>query len=138
MPGDASAHISPSCTSTWCAPAKPPAVSAQIFERLTEFERTRDDLRGYIVSSMIYPGAADLVGSGSIFVMLNFVVPRFATIFADGRHEDPTADADHAGGQPHRAGLVVAGGIVLAGGDHRVSGSTSEHRRAGCGGTRSG
>ena len=32
---------------------------AQIFERLAEFERTRDDLRGYIVSSLIYPGAAD-------------------------------------------------------------------------------
>ena len=32
---------------------------AQIFERLAEFERTRDDLRGYIISSLIYPGAAD-------------------------------------------------------------------------------
>src|ERR1700752_607333 len=28
---------------------------APIFERLAEFERTRDDLRGYIVSSLIYP-----------------------------------------------------------------------------------
>ena len=31
---------------------------AAIFERLAEFERTRDDLRNYIISSMIYPGAA--------------------------------------------------------------------------------
>ena len=47
---------SPICTSTWCAPAKPAAAWRAIFERLTEFERTRDDLRSYIVSSMIYPG----------------------------------------------------------------------------------
>ena len=31
-----------------------------IFERLAEFERSRDDLRSYIISSMIYPGAAGL------------------------------------------------------------------------------
>src|SRR5499427_4508708 len=28
---------------------------AQVFERLAEFERTRDDLRNYILSSMVYP-----------------------------------------------------------------------------------
>ena len=28
---------------------------AVVFERLSEFERTRDDLRNYIVSSMAYP-----------------------------------------------------------------------------------
>ncbi len=32
---------------------------AQIFDRLAEFERTRDDLRGYIISSLIYPGLLD-------------------------------------------------------------------------------
>src|SRR2546425_1144336 len=56
---------------------------AQIFERLAEFERTRDDLRGYIVSSLIYPALLTVVGLGSVFVLLNFVVPKFATIFAD-------------------------------------------------------
>ena len=35
---------------------------AIIFERLSEFERTRDDLRNYIISSMIYP--ALLAGGG--------------------------------------------------------------------------
>ncbi|HEX5431595.1 MAG TPA: type II secretion system F family protein [Bryobacteraceae bacterium] len=58
---------------------------SQIFERLSEFERTRDDLRGYIISSLIYPALLTLVGIGSIFVLLNFVVPRFALIFADPR-----------------------------------------------------
>ena len=82
----------------------------QIFERLSEFERSRDELRSYIVSSMIYPALLACVGVGSIFVMLNFVVPRFATHFRRQPHEDSAADADHAAGQPHRAGLVVAGG----------------------------
>jgi general secretion pathway protein F len=63
---------------------------AQIFERLAEFERTRDDLRGYIVSSLIYPALLTLVGIGSIFVLLNFVVPKFATIFSDPRIKIPT------------------------------------------------
>ncbi|MGH9557853.1 MAG: type II secretion system F family protein, partial [Bryobacteraceae bacterium] len=63
---------------------------AQIFERLAEFERTRDDLRGYIISSLIYPGLLTIVGLGSIFVLLNFVVPRFATIFSDPRMTIPT------------------------------------------------
>src|SRR6185503_20750138 len=63
---------------------------AQIFDRLSEFERTRDDLRGYIVSSLIYPILLSLVGLGSIFVLLNFVVPRFALIFSDPRMKIPT------------------------------------------------
>ena len=63
---------------------------AQIFERLSEFERTRDDLRSYIVSSLIYPILLTLVGLGSIFVLLNFVVPRFALIFSDPRMKIPT------------------------------------------------
>ncbi len=66
---------------------------AQIFERLAEFERTRDDLRGYIVSSLIYPILLTLVGLGSIFVLLNFVVPRFALIFSDPRMKIPTPTA---------------------------------------------
>ena len=66
---------------------------AQIFERLAEFERTRDDLRGYIVSSLIYPALLTLVGLGSILVLLNFVVPRFATIFSDPRMKVPTPTA---------------------------------------------
>ena len=54
---------------------------AVIFERLAEFERTRDDLRNYIVSSMIYPALLATVGLASILILLNFVVPRFASIF---------------------------------------------------------
>jgi len=62
---------------------------AVIFERLADFERSRDDLRNYIVSSMIYPALLTLVGLGSIFILLNFVVPRFATLFSDTRLKIP-------------------------------------------------
>ncbi len=52
-----------------------------IFERLSEFERTRDDLRNYIISSMVYPALLAGVGMVSVIILLTFVVPRFATIF---------------------------------------------------------
>jgi len=64
---------------------------AVIFERLSEFERTRDDLRNYIISSMIYPALLATVGLASIIVLLTFVVPRFATIFQDSTIKMPTA-----------------------------------------------
>src|ERR1700680_408061 len=46
---------------------------AAVFDRLAEFERSRDELRGYIISSMTYPALLMLVGLGSILVLLNFV-----------------------------------------------------------------
>ncbi|MEK7404906.1 MAG: type II secretion system F family protein [Acidobacteriota bacterium] len=58
---------------------------APIFERLTEFERTRDELRNYILSSMIYPVLLMVVGLASILVMMYFVVPRFAQVFQESR-----------------------------------------------------
>jgi general secretion pathway protein F len=63
---------------------------AQVFERLAEFERTRDDLRGYIISSMIYPCLLASVGVISIFVLMNFVVPRFAAVFEETHMAIPT------------------------------------------------
>ena len=60
-----------------------------VFERLAEFERSRDDLRGYIISSMIYPALLATVGMVSVFILLNFVVPRFAQVFVDSRMKIP-------------------------------------------------
>jgi general secretion pathway protein F len=62
---------------------------AAIFDRLAEFERSRDELRGYIISSMTYPGLLCLVGLGSILVLLNFVVPRFAAVFEESHLKIP-------------------------------------------------
>jgi len=88
---------------------------AQIFERLAEFERTRDDLRGYIVSSLIYPGLLTLVGLGSIFVLLNFVVPRFALIFSDPRMKIPTPTLIMLEASRLMQSYGLAGAIALAG-----------------------
>jgi general secretion pathway protein F len=63
---------------------------AAIFERLTEFERTRDDLRNYIISSMVYPALLSCVGLASILLLITFVVPRFASIFNDTTMKIPT------------------------------------------------
>ncbi len=63
---------------------------AAVFERLTEFEKSRDDLRSYIITSMIYPALLMCVGLGSILVLLTFVVPRFATVFQESRIHIPT------------------------------------------------
>lgn len=62
---------------------------ATIFERLSEFEKSRDDLRGYIIGAMIYPALLACVGVGSVLVLLNFVVPRFASVFSDSRMKVP-------------------------------------------------
>ena len=68
---------------------KPAARSGRFSTRLAEFERTRDELRSYIISSMIYPALLVMVGLGSILVLMNFVVPRFAQVFQDSRMQMP-------------------------------------------------
>jgi general secretion pathway protein F len=87
---------------------------AVIFERLAEFERSRDELRNYIISSMIYPALLACVGLTSIFILLNFVVPRFASIFTDTHMQMPTPtrlmlDASDA---VHRYGWMALGTAV--------------------------
>ncbi len=63
---------------------------AAVFERLTEFETSRDELRGYMISSMIYPSLLSLVGLASILVLMNFVAPRFAAVFEQSHMAIPT------------------------------------------------
>src|SRR6185369_8013640 len=62
---------------------------AAVFDRLAEFERSHDELRGYIISSMTYPGLLMLVGLASVMVLMNFVVPRFASVFEDSHMKIP-------------------------------------------------
>jgi general secretion pathway protein F len=62
---------------------------AAVFERLAEFERTRDDLRNYIISSMMYPLLLMTVGAASVVFLLTFVVPRFAAVFQESRMQMP-------------------------------------------------
>ncbi len=62
---------------------------ATVFDRLAEFGRSRDELRGYIISSMIYPSLLVMVGLGSVLLLMNFVVPRFAAVFSESRMRIP-------------------------------------------------
>jgi len=54
-----------------------------ILGRLAEFQRDADEMRGYLISSLIYPALLTVVGIASIAILLFFVIPRFATIFND-------------------------------------------------------
>lgn len=62
---------------------------ATVFERLSDFERSRDDLHNYIIGSMIYPSLLVCVGIASITVLLTFVVPRFGSVFEDSHMKIP-------------------------------------------------
>ncbi len=62
---------------------------ATVFDRLADFERSRDDLRGYIISSMVYPVLLVLVGLAAVLVLITFVVPRFASVFEDSHMQIP-------------------------------------------------
>jgi type II secretory pathway component PulF len=62
---------------------------ASVFQRLSEFEKSRDELRNYIISSMIYPALLATVGLSSIVVLLTFVVPKFASVFEESHMKIP-------------------------------------------------
>ncbi len=89
---------------------------AVIFERLAEFERSRDDLRNYIISSMIYPALLACVGVGSVIILLEFVVPRFATIFNGSSMKIPTPTLImlEASRLVNEYGWMVAAGLIAA------------------------
>ena len=56
-------------------------VLDEVLMRLVEFERSSDELRSYLIASLVYPGLLFAVGSGSVAILLYFVIPKFATIF---------------------------------------------------------
>ncbi len=59
-------------------------------ERLADLERSSDELRGQLISAMIYPLLLALVATGSILVMMYYVVPRFAQVFSESGMPIPT------------------------------------------------
>ena len=91
-----------------------------VLERLAELERASDELRGYLVSAMIYPLLLALVGASSILVMMNYVVPRFAQVFSESRIPIPTATwlllsaSDLLRNYGWMAALALAGALAYA------------------------
>ncbi len=52
-----------------------------VLQRLAELEASAAEWRGQLISSLIYPALLTLVAIGSIVVLMNFVIPRFAQVF---------------------------------------------------------
>src|SRR5271157_596978 len=60
-----------------------------VLDRLVEFEEFSSELRGYLISALIYPMLLLTVGGVAIAFLLGFVVPRFAQIFEEAGKELP-------------------------------------------------
>ena len=58
-------------------------VLDSVLGRLGDFLEENQDLRDYIRSAMIYPIFLVVVGGLSVIILLTFVIPKFAVIFAD-------------------------------------------------------
>jgi general secretion pathway protein F len=53
----------------------------EILERLREYLENSQELKNYIVSALIYPFILIIVAIISFFILMGFVIPRFAIIF---------------------------------------------------------
>ncbi len=64
-------------------------ILPSVMERLSEFIGRTEEIKKYVISSSIYPAILLSVGFLSLLVILGFVVPKFAGIFADMGQEIP-------------------------------------------------
>ena len=64
-------------------------VLEAVLGRLGVFLEESQDLREYVRSAMIYPIFLVVVGGLSVLILLTFVIPKFAIIFADMGHALP-------------------------------------------------
>ncbi|MDX9973607.1 MAG: type II secretion system F family protein [FCB group bacterium] len=55
----------------------------EVLWRLVTFGEQEEELRGKVVSAMIYPAFLMLVGSAAVFILVSFVFPKFIAIFED-------------------------------------------------------
>jgi type II secretion system protein F len=60
-----------------------------ILSRLAKYLQSSKEIRDYLVSVMIYPVILTLVSGMSLAILVTFVIPRFARIFADMRQTIP-------------------------------------------------
>ena len=57
--------------------------------QLTSFMQTQESLKGKVLGALVYPGILLCIGIASVFVILNFVVPRLQVMFVDLGTEIP-------------------------------------------------
>jgi len=88
---------------------------AEVFERLAEYEGREAEIRGHVISSLIYPALLTLVALASLFVMMYFVVPRFEQVFASTGAPLPPATAAllWVGNFVRNYGIVIVLGIAI-------------------------
>ena len=79
-----------------------------ILFRVAEYLESAEELKNYLVSSLIYPAILAAVGSGSVIIMITFVIPKFASIFRKCRSSDPTSYENHVGFERGSDRLLVA------------------------------
>jgi general secretion pathway protein F len=60
-----------------------------VLDRLVEFQQSADELKSYLISSLIYPVLLACVGVASIAILLNFVIPKFAQVFQEAGQSLP-------------------------------------------------
>jgi len=51
--------------------------------QLASFMQTQESLKGKVLGALVYPGILSCIGIASVFVILNFVVPRLKVMFSD-------------------------------------------------------
>lgn len=56
-------------------------VVDRVMEQLLSYMRQKEELRGYIISSLIYPALLLIVGLATIVVLMTYVIPQFKDIF---------------------------------------------------------
>jgi general secretion pathway protein F len=61
----------------------------QVLERLTEYLERSKELRDTVVTAMIYPAILLVMATGSLMVLLMFVVPQFMELFESAGKELP-------------------------------------------------
>jgi len=90
-----------------------------VLKRVADFLSEIQELKDYLVSSMIYPAILGLTAFASILIMLTVVVPRFAEIFSDMGVEMPMATrimltcGNFLQSNWWLLALLVTGGILL-------------------------
>lgn len=84
-------HVFPVLYTNMVRAGEAGGVLPAVLERLGSFLENSQDLKDYITSAMVYPLFLVFVGGISIIIMLAFVVPKFAIIFADMGQAMPTS-----------------------------------------------
>ena len=60
-----------------------------VLENLREYMQTRQELKSFLISSLIYPAILGFTGLGTVLVLVFFVLPRFQGVFEQVGQELP-------------------------------------------------